>query len=53
MLEAFMEVIIGSIAIFYVDAKNWSDFKKQCVALVIYWILIVCFFALLLFCFGT
>lgn len=53
MLEVLLEVAIGCIAIFYVDAKDWSDTKKQVVAMLIYWILITFMIASLFFLFGA
>lgn len=53
MLEVLFEVAIGCIAIFYVDAKEWSDTKKQVVAMLIYWILITFMIASLIFLFGA
>ncbi|AZK43840.1 amino acid permease [Erysipelothrix piscisicarius] len=53
MLEVLFEVVIGCIAIFYVDAKEWSDTKKQVVAMLIYWILIALMIGSLIFFFGA
>lgn len=53
MLEVLFEIVIGCISIFYVDAKEWSDKKKQVVAMLIYWILIALMIASLIFFFGA